>query len=43
MNKYVQLKGLDTDLNLVMGAMYLQNVFNRKAHEYLHTVLAEDW
>ena len=43
MNKFVQLRGLDTEMNLVMGAMYLQNGFNNKAHDYLHSVLEKDW
>jgi len=43
MNKYVSQHGLDQNLNLIMGAMSLQNGQYRKAQQYLHTVLKEDW
>jgi len=43
MNKYVNQHGLDQNLNLIMGAMSLQNGQYRKAQQYLHTVLKEDW
>jgi uncharacterized protein HemY len=43
MNKYIATHGLDQNLNLIMGAMSLQNGQYRKAQQYLHTVLKEDW
>lgn len=43
MHKYIGIVGLDTRLNLVMGAMNLQNGKNKEAHRYLHTILEEDW
>ena len=43
MNKYIKENGLNQRLNLIMGAMSLQNGQYRKAQQYLHTVLKEDW
>ena len=43
MNKYVDIVGLDQNMNLFMGSLYLQNGMYKKAQRYLHTVLKEDW
>ena len=43
MNKYVDIVGLDQNLNLFMGSLYLQMAMYKKAQKYLHTVLKEDW
>lgn len=43
MQKYIGLQGLDRDLNLFMGAMNLQNGNYKKAHQYLFTILGDDW
>lgn len=43
MNKYISHVGLNTKLNIIMGAMNLQNQNYKKAHEYLFSVLKDDW
>jgi len=43
MQKYISIKGLDQRMNLVMGAMNLQNQNYKKAQAHLFTVLKEDW
>jgi Tfp pilus assembly protein PilF len=43
MEKFTQLKGLDLNLNIIMGAMNLQNEKYNKAYKHLFTVLEEDW
>ena len=43
MNKYVQAVGCDTRLNLLMGALYLQDKQYSRAQQHLHQVLKEDW
>jgi len=43
MQKYIQIKGLDRDMNLFMGAMNLQNKNYKKAYQYLFTVLKDNW
>ena len=35
--------GLSEKLNLVLGAMYLQNKQYKKAQTYFHTVLTTNW
>ena len=43
MNKYVKIVGLDRNLNLFMGALYLQMGLFKRAQQYLHTVLKQNW
>ena len=39
MQKYISIVGLNTSLDIVMGAMNLQNENYGKAYEYLFAVL----
>jgi Tfp pilus assembly protein PilF len=43
MNKYIGIVGLDTKMNLIMGAMNLQHGNYKEAYKYLFAILEEDW
>lgn len=43
MHKYIGIVGLDSRLDLIMGAMNLQNGKNKEASQHLHSILEQDW
>jgi|TARA_B110000285_G_C14695808_1_gene411156 hypothetical protein len=43
MHKYIGIVGLDSRLDLIMGAMNLQNGKNKEAYQHLHSILEQDW
>lgn len=43
MNKYIEVQGIDERLNIIMGAMNIQNENYNKALSYFHTILEQQW